>query len=251
MTGEECFDVWAPADAAWSEWAKPALFAHMAPAEMSGAATDASGEVDAFWVPDGGGRTAIVVDLPADASVAFGLALGRRGYRPVPVYNTSLGPSAVVDAAGVARALMAGAMGLRDVGLRRDAPPAFLLDSERMAPSVPPGPGKFDNRWLVFPQDFPSAARLQGGGVHDVLLVHGDRGLQDDLAHVFLRWQQAGIRMTAAHWRESGRIRELQVPRPSMFRQVWYRALTIARLRRNNAGGFGAVIPVASSGRYG
>ena len=40
------------------------------------------------------------------------------------------------------------------------APPAFLLDSDRMkAPA--PDPGRFDNRWLVFPQDFPSAAFLR------------------------------------------------------------------------------------------
>jgi hypothetical protein len=252
MTGEECFDVWAPADASWSEWAKPSLFAHMGPsAETSAAAPEAPGAPDAFWIPDAGGRTAVIVDLPGATSVIFGLALARRGYRPVPVYNTSLGPSPVVNAAEIAQALIAGATVIRGFGLRRDASPAFLLDSERMSPPSPPQPGKFDNRWLVFPQDFPSAARLQAGGVSDILLVHGERGLQDDLAHVLLRWQQAGIRMTAADARENGRIRELQVQPPSMFRRAWYRALTIARLRRNNAGGFGAVIPVASSGRYG
>ena len=31
---------------------------------------------------------------------------------------------------------------------------------------------------------------------------------------------------------------------------AWYRALTAARLRRNNAGGFGAVIPVATGGGH-
>jgi hypothetical protein len=252
MTGEECFDVWAPADASWSEWAKPSLFAHMASsAETSAAVSDAPAAPDAFWVPDAGGRTAVVVDLPGESSVTFGLALARRGYRPVPIYNTSLGPSPVVNAAGIAQALVAGAAVVRGLGMRRDASPAFLLDCERMSPSVPPQPGKFDNRWLVFPQDFPSATRLQAGGVRDILLVHGDRGLQEDLAHVFLRWQQAGIRITATDWRESGRIRELQVQPPSMFRRAWYRALTIFKLRRNNAGGFGAVIPVPSSGGYG
>ena len=36
-----------------------------------------------------------------------------------------------------------------------------------------------------------------------------------------------------------------------MFRRAWYRALTLSGLRRNNAGGFGAVIPMPSSGGYG
>src|SRR5262245_25068962 len=114
MTGEECFDVWAPADAAWSEWAKPSLFAHMSPSgETSAAVSNTPGVPDAFWVPDAGGRTAVVVDLPGESSVAFGLALTRRGYRPVPIYNTSLGPSAVVNATGVAEALIAGAAVMR------------------------------------------------------------------------------------------------------------------------------------------
>ena len=82
-----------------------------------------------------------------------------------------------------------------------------------MQPAVPPGPGTFDNRWVVFPQDFPSAAFLRSRGVAEVLLIQAGAQPQEDLAHVLLRWQQGGP--------------------------------------RNNAGGFGAVIPVRSGGHYG
>jgi hypothetical protein len=252
MTAEECFDVWAPVDAPWSLWAKPSLFAQLEGLGLGGSLQGGPTQpLDLFWAPDAGGRTAIVVDLPGAESVAWGVGLARRGYRPVPLFNTSFGPAAVVDATPIARELVSGAEALRGVTIRRDAPPAFLLDSGRMMPVVPPAPGKFDNRWVVFPQDFPSGAHLRSTGVSEVLLLHDERGLQEDLAHVLLRWQQLGIRLTAAGRADAGQARELEVKPPSMFRRAWYRALTVAGLRRNNAGGFGAVIPMPSSGGYG
>jgi hypothetical protein len=246
MSGEEAFEVWAPDGAAWSAWAKPVLFAQGDSTTRSDPA--AVNAPDPHWIPAGDGRTAIVVDVAGAESVAFGLVLARHGYRPVPLYNTSLGPAAVVDAAPIASLLLGGAAVLRGVSLHPHAPPAFLLDARRMTPSVPPGPGKFDNRWIAFPQDFPSAAHLQSRGVDDVLLVHGGQGLQDDLAHVLLRWQQAGIRVTSARLDDAGGPRDLIVKRPSMFRRAWYRALAVAGLRRNNAGGFGAAIPIRVAG---
>ena len=116
-----------------------------------------------------------------------------------------------------------------------------------MQPPVPPSPGKFDNRWVVFPQDFPSATFLRSRGVADVLLIHAGGRVQEDLAHVLLRWQQGGLRILSASPSDIS-TRELTVTPPSWFRRAWYRAITAARLRRNNAGGFGAVIPVRSGG---
>ena len=251
MTAEECFDAWAPVDAPWSLWAKPSLFAQLDGLGLASLTASPVQPLDLFWAPDAGGRTAIVVDLPGAESVAWGVALARRGYRPVPLFNTSFGPASVVDAMPIAYALVAGAEALRGVTISREAPPAFLLDAVRMTPVVSPAPGKFDNRWVVFPQDFPSGAHLRSTGVSEVLLLHDERGLQEDLAHVMLRWQQLGIRLTAAGRDDAGRVRELHVQPPSMFRRAWYRALTVAGLRRNNAGGFGAVIPMPSSGGYG
>lgn len=246
MTSEECFEIWAPDDAAWSQWAKPVLFMQL-PHDAGDAAVPPP-LPDLFWVPDAGGHTGIVVDLPGAGSLRAGLALGRRGYRPVPLYNTSIGPSALVDCADIARGLAADAPTVRALGLPRDAPPAFLLDANRLVPAVPPKPGAFDNRWIVFPQDFPSAAFLRARGVADVLLLHEGRTPGDDLAHVLLRWREGGIRILSASPADRGRIQELAVPRPSRFRRAWYRVIAAAGLRRNNAGGFGGVIPTPSSG---
>src|SRR5262245_58635126 len=93
MNERECFDIWAPPEAAWTEWAKPVLFAQM------GAATGAPlGELvipDDPWAPRDG-KTALVVDMAGAAAVAFGVALARAGFRPVPLFNTSPGSNEVV-----------------------------------------------------------------------------------------------------------------------------------------------------------
>jgi len=251
VTGQECFDVWAPAAAAWSAWAKPVLFAQLAArAWTMPAEGDTPAPFDVFWAPSAG-RTAIIVDLPGVASVTVGLALAARGYRPVPLYNTSFGDAAVVDAEAIARELLRRTAWLQGISLAKSAPPVFLLDANRMSPAVLPAPGRYDNRWIVFPQDFPSGSYLRANGVSDVLLVHGDKGVQDDLSHVLLRWQQLGVKLSARDVSAPGQTRELRVTPPSLFRRLWYRVIALSGLRRNNAGGFGAVIPIPSSGGHG
>ena len=214
----------------------------------------AAGPIDLSWFGGARARTAAVVDLPGVEAVRAGLELARRGYRPVPLFNTSVGPSPVIDAGAIASALMAGAEELRDISLPPDAPPAFLLDSDRARPSVPLAPGRYDNRWLVFPQDFPSSNYLQAAGIGEVLLIQHDAvAPADDLVHVLLRWQQAGIQIVATDPRARGRTRSLTIATPSRFRRAWYRVMAAAGFRRNDAGGFGAMIPLitTTSGGYG
>jgi hypothetical protein len=249
MTNEECFNAWAPEEALWSRWAKPVLFAQ----RLDGLALGLRSWTDRheyLWLSQASGRTALVVDLPGVESVETGIAMARRGYRPVPLYNTSVGPSALLNVADLVAALVSGATALRDVTLVPDAPPVFLIDADRMRPVVASKPGSYDNRWVVFPQDFPSGTFLRSRGIDEVIVLHDRGGVQEDLAHVLLRWQEAGIRQLAVGPGESS-PRPLTVKKPSWFRRAWYRAIVLAKLRRNNAGGFGAVIPVAGAGGYG
>jgi hypothetical protein len=83
---------------------------------------------------------------------------------------------------------------------------------------------------------------LHNHGIEDVLLVQED-DLQprEDLAHVLLRWQEAGLRIRG----RDGVV--IRVQRPSQFRALWYRALAILGLRRNSAGGFGSYVPESTS----
>jgi hypothetical protein len=66
---------------------------------------------------------------------------------------------------------------------------------------------------------------------------------------VLLRWQQAGIRIIGAAPTDTA-PRDITLKPPSRFRRVWYRIITMAGLKRNNAGGFGAVIPVRTGGGH-
>lgn len=246
MTNEELFNVWAPADALWSQWAKPVLFVQRSDL-LPPSAAPVPASADDRRLPPASGQRAIVVDLPALEALHLGLALATRGHRPVPLYNTCDDPAAVLDVRPLMVALAAAAAGLQKASLPPDAPPVFLLDSHRMRPTVLPSPGKFDNRWVVFPQDFPSATFLHSRGIREVVLIHDGSKPQDDLAHVLRRWQDAGLAIHSMTPQE-GTPRSITVEKPSWFKTLGYRLVTIAGLRRNNTGGFGAVIPIARSG---
>jgi len=210
-------------------------------------------QANVAWAPDAGTATAIILDLEEAFSVWMGMALAARGYRPVPLYNGASGPAAIVEVGRIAGALQAVARELAELSIAPDAPPVFLLDSNRWVGSAFISPGRFDNRWAVFPQDFPSANFLLAHGIREVLLGHASVSAPHrDLAHVLLRWQEAGLRILGCDVRSSTTPTLMQVSRPGNFRALWYRALVLAGLRRNSAGGFGAVVPEPSqSGGYG
>src|SRR6185436_17692744 len=104
---------------------------------------------------------------------------------------------------------------------------------------------RFDNRWVVFPQDFPSAARLLASGLRRVLLVQEGRSTpRTDLAHVLLRWQLAGLEIQALDFASGEQAKTIVVAKPSRFRALGYRALVALGLRKNSAGGFGGMVPM-------
>jgi hypothetical protein len=106
----------------------------------------------------------------------------------------------------------------------------------------------FDNRWMVFPQDFPSARFLVERKIKRVTLVQAEKTQpSEDLSHVLLRWQEAGIEILAKTKGDVGAPSGITVSRPSRFKASWYRALAIMGLRRSSVGGFGSFIPETSA----
>lgn len=262
MDGSQLFEVWAPPESVWSHWAKPALFAELTPAAFSNLGADAPAdgvEPEALKPPPDyqvDVWTAFVVDVPGARAVEIGMAMARAGYRPVPLFNTAYHPFAIVPVNEIVRRLQEGAAELPGLRIPPDAPPTFLLDSNRLDPKAPASPGKFDNRWAVFPQDFPSASFLRSRGIQRVVLLQSDMLLGKprlDLAHVLLRWKEAGIELYAQDPENTVPPFPMEVDRPSAFRSLFHRALTLAGLRRNSAGGFGSIVPQPSqsSGRSG
>ena len=267
MEAEEIYQVWAPSSSVWSGWVAPALFVQLS-CPGSGTHLELE-EVDLSWFPNNlAERIAIILDLPGAKSIRIATRLAvTRGLRPVPVINASpcpIDPASgssslsissaegapswpwdvcVVNMRDLVAALCSATPTINNLQLEADAQPVFVLDDARVHGHRPADEGMFDNRWMVFPQDFPSAAFLQRQGITGALLVQENVGPpREDLAHVLLRWQEAGIHIYA---RDGSEIR---VQRPSWFRALWYRAIVILGLRRNSAGGFGSYIPESSSG---
>lgn len=244
MRGERCFEVWAPDASPWSAWAKPVLFS-----QLDGLGVQARPTRE--WVgslPRHRDEIALVVELEGRDAVEAGLELARRGWRPVPLFNATMAPRALVDMVSVMEALLGGAPVLEGIDVRLDAPPAFLLDSRRMLGH--PRPGAYDNRSIVLPQDFPSATMLVARGIRSVVWVRRGVGKPaEDLRHVLLRWQQAGLGLR--HEAVDGGDGDLIVDPPTRFRKAWYALIALLGLRRSNVGGFGAIVPEATSGGYG
>ena len=252
MYSDELFTIWAPPASIWSPWAKPVLFAaeptyEPLPAGLARADSYALAALAEPWKSN----TALIVDLPGDKSVHAGLTLARQGYRPVPLYNLCGGSGEVVRTGPILRALADAAPRLQQIQLPDDAPPAFLLDSDRLAPGQVVNPGKFDNRWVVFPQDFPSATFLQSRRVARVLILtlkHGN--IYTDLRYVLQPWQKADLELATCDPSVSMQPQPLNLNSlRSLVPMMWQRMFMFFRfeLRSNYRGGFGAVVPKPSS----
>jgi hypothetical protein len=257
MTKEEIFGVWAPSGSRWSPWAAPALFAHLncvdTAQEAVGRPRETGELVDVL--PPG---TALVFDVAGEDSVIWGVEVATRGWRPVPLFNNAPGPGdsgglglmptvskvSVLDMSDVVYRICRLTQVLAAITLPDDAPPAFLLDSRRLTGTQVTSDRLFDNRWMVFPQDFPSAGFLHSHGIRRVVLVQaGTVAPMEDLSHTLLRWQDAGIEIWAKDLTSGGPGFPIKVSRPSRYKAAWYRALAMLGLRRNSAGGFGSFLP--------
>jgi hypothetical protein len=252
VNAREVYEVWAPPSGRWTPWAKPAVFPLVDSILPSAPPDPASVPSETFTLGPLATRyranarvsfVAVVVDLPGARSVAVGLALGRLGFRPVPLFNALAAPGAAVPMDEVVRALLGGAEELRSMALARDAPPAFLLDSRRAGEGVSVNRGMFDNRSVAFATDFPSARVLQEHGLGRVVLVQtGQPQPRLDLAQTLSAWQSAGLELALVRADSSGEATPLRVRPPGLGTAValWWRRRW---LRGNDRDGFGAYLP--------
>jgi hypothetical protein len=251
-TGRECFEAWA-GDHEWSDWTKPTLFAselfpsfakvgqQSLPDTANGALELALRNVVRYRQSDGA-RACVVADMPGERPLQVGAALTEHGFAPVVLFNgVASARKPIVSNDEPIKALIRYSAALRVV---QEPSPAFLLDSRRMQGK--PLPGWYDNRWVTFPQDFPSGGLLRMRGVKRCYLILDPQRLSDDLAHVLKRWQDAGIEMYSAHDGEP-----IKVQKPPLYRALYYRWSALMGLKPNSFGGFGAPIPEVTSHGFG
>ena len=238
------YKIWAPDKALWTQWAKPVLFANLPCTDTCELKTPT---VDYVQMVDY--STVIIVDLPDKESVEEGLALARHGYRPVPLYNGVYGYTdfpMIVDVRSIVAALQQGTDMLSSLSISADAPPVFMLDSNRMTEQEQKF-GIFDNRWCVFPQDMPSASFLLKNKINKVIVRSAS--IQKDLSHILLRYQNQGISIFLCDNDEIPQ--EIKVSKPLQFMSLFYRYQVISGLRRNATGAFGGFIPEQEQGKSG
>jgi hypothetical protein len=253
MNNEEMFQTWAPDASPWSRWAKPILFATM-PAHIDSTAGTGAQPPAADWNLPPSHDTALILDLPSEASIHAAIALSQKGWQPVPLFNgchnSNIGFQArpIIDTAPLSQALALATPTLRQCSIPPDAPPAFLLDSMRLSGANQVMPGRFDNRWCVVPQDMPSANHLVTRGIRRIIVCAPK--IMDDLAHSLRRYQEARITLQVMPDPLATPV-ALDVPRPRFFRSLWHRFLVTTGLHRNAAGGFGSYIPIPSSSGHG
>jgi len=179
------------------------------------------------------------------------MTLAQFGYRPIPLFNasptpcepTSLGLAetstckSLIEMRPVMDAIVAATPSLVSMSFPDEAPPAFILDSRRLT-SVPHTQHEkvFDNRWMVFPEDFPAASQLRLHGINRILLVQQNRlDPQEDLVRVLIRLQQTGFEIHAIDLTSVEPPKRIVVKSHSVLKMAWFRALRILKLMRGES----------------
>ncbi len=255
MEKEEIFEAWAPSGGVWSPWAKPAPFAFL-PRLLP--EPPAQPPFPTVGIPGSRERHALVVEMPGPLAVTAGLALAAMGYWPVPLFNACPPPwdasgvglaPAAVDVDAILAALVRGTERLRTLALPADAPPAFLVNADRQTPRIPFAPGVFDNRSVVFPTDFPSAAFLASQGITGIILLRErEISVTWDLMRVLRDWRRAGLELGAWRIDEPGEPTPLVLPRLWFLSEWGQRLWTFLSLRPNPLGGYGGLVSEGSGG---
>lgn len=232
------FRAWAPPQSPWSAWAKPVLFTY---SQQMPSYFNPNEPFNLDSVPEGNRESCVVIDLPGAQSVSCALALARKGYQPVPLYNATTGAGReLVDVDAIIAGLYEGADILRSLGHNPDAAPAFMLDSARLHGF--PMPETYDNRWMVFPQDLPSSQTLRARGINRVLVIRGESSMKHDLRSVLRLWKRDGLEIAACD-AARGDVSPLSFDLSIFAVMAAQLGLLFHGLRVNSTGGFGAHIP--------
>lgn len=192
MTNKECYQIWAPSGKKWTEWVRPVPFitaqANVKGYHIGKLSIPTVDSIDARFE-----NAAIIVDLPGDEGVELGLALAKKGYRPVPIYNGTIeqeNARATVDNQTVGAALLCGAEILKEIEIKDDALPVFLTDKNRLN-RFKIDASIYDNSWDVYPQDLPSADYFLNNGIQKIVVISDS--LSKDLKAVFRKYKKKKI----------------------------------------------------------
>ena len=208
MTGRDIFKIWAPAGARWAEWVRPVHFVAIDNVKQVNRVCNFT-IPNITYINELKADTAVILDIPGHDGIEEGLALAKLGFRPIPLYNGTneqQGAMALVDNHTIRIALIWGALELKKLNIADNAPPVFLLDSNRthrfkMNVSV------FDNSWDLYSQDMPSYDYFLEKGINKII-VKGET-IQKDLAKLLSNYQKKGIKILFTNGYDNPVIKKL------------------------------------------
>ena len=191
MRGKEIYKIFAPEGAKWIDWVRPVPFVAIDTYKI-----DPSGnwlDRKAMFLEKYEENTAIFVDLPGRESIEFAVDLSRKGYRLVPLFNGTneqKGAQATTATHLVEQHLINASEKLKNIKLKYNANPAFLLDSSRTN-RYRARESIFDNSWDLYSQDIPSPEFFKQSGINKIIVIGNT--IQKDLKKIFLKFQELGF----------------------------------------------------------
>ena len=191
MIGKEIYKIYAPLGAKWIEWVRPVAFVGIDTYSRKPVADWI--ERKSMFLEQYEQNTAIFIDLAGKESIELGIGLAQIGYRPIPLFNGTdeqEGSQATTNTYLIESSLITGSQKLKNIYLKDDANPAFLLDSfrtnrYRAKESI------FDNSWDLYKQDIPSIEYFKQNDITKIIVVGNE--VQRDLRKIFFGFQDAGI----------------------------------------------------------
>lgn len=216
MNGIDVYKRWAPFGKKWVDWVRPVPFT------LINEKFKVS-EIYNFYIPNLNyinevkSDIAIIVDLPGCDSIMEGIALAKIGYRPIPIYNGTNeqeGSMATTDNHSIVAGLIWGIKELEKINLDDNAPPVFLLDTNRMN-RFKMNISVFDNSWDIYNQDIPSAEFFIKNGINKII-VRGKK-MQTDLKKILYNFQKKGIRILISDGYEEAR--EIKIKKPFIIQK--------------------------------
>ena len=191
MRGKEIYIIYAPNGAKWIDWVRPVPFVAIDTYNRKPIANFLDRK--AMFLKKYQQDTAIFIDLPGKESIELGIGLAHMGYRPIPVFNGTdeqQGSQATTNTYLIESCLINGSQKLKNIKLKNDANPVFLLDSHRTN-RYRAKESIFDNSWDLYKQDIPSAEYFKQNGITKIIVV--GETIQRDLKKIFLKFQEKGI----------------------------------------------------------
>ncbi len=191
MKGKEIYKIYAPNGAKWIDWVRPVPFVAIDTYNRKPIANFLDRK--AMFLKKYQQDTAIFIDLPGKESIELGIGLAHMGYRPIPVFNGTdeqQGSQATTNTYLIESYLINGSQKLKNIELKNDANPVFLLDSHRTN-RYRAKESIFDNSWDLYKQDIPSAEYFKQNGITKIIVV--GETIQRDLKKIFLKFQEKEI----------------------------------------------------------